>query len=131
MHPCDQPDKGGCSDSCVKDGDNAKCNCSKNGFKLDPNGKTCCKSYLLRKGIVLVILLYCITLPNKLQKLLNLYFCNETLFIVHPCNQPNKSGCSDSCVKDGDNAKCNCSKNGYKLDSDGKTCCKLYIFSLE
>ena len=75
--------------------------------------------------------LYCITLPNKLQKLLNLYFCNETLFIVHPCDQPNKSGCSDSCVKDGDNAKCNCSKNGFKLDSNGKTCCKWCIFIRE
>ena len=49
---------------------------------------------------------------------------------MHPCDQTNKGGCSDLCEKDGDNAKCKCSKNGFQLDSDAKTCCK-YTFFLE
>ena len=45
---------------------------------------------------------------------------------VHPCDQ-NKGGCEQTCVKDGDNAKCTC-REGYLVD--GKSCGKeLFIYS--
>ena len=40
---------------------------------------------------------------------------------VHPCDKPNKGGCSDKCEKEGANAKCVCNE-GRELSTDGKTC---------
>ena len=70
MHPCDQPDKGGCSDFCEKDGNNANCNCSKNGFKLDSDGKTCCKLYLfyyMRKLSLIIFVTFRIYFNEKIR----------------------------------------------------------------
>ena len=44
------------------------------------------------------------------------------VFTVHPCDQISKGGCGDTCTKNGDLTKCSCSKTGFKLHSDGKTC---------
>jgi len=41
VHPCDQSNKGGCDDSCTKNGDEAVCRCSQPNFQLHSDGKTC------------------------------------------------------------------------------------------
>ena len=43
---------------------------------------------------------------------------------VHPCDQASKGGCDDTCTKNGDLAVCSCTKTGYKLHTDEKTCGK-------
>lgn len=45
VHPCDQPDKGGCEQICNKKGDEGQCGCNE-GYKL-VDGKTCEKSMIL------------------------------------------------------------------------------------
>ena len=45
------------------------------------------------------------------------------LFPVHPCDKKAKGGCMDSCVKGvGLKYTCACTKEGYVLNADGKTC---------
>ena len=38
---------------------------------------------------------------------------------VHPCDKPDKAGCEQTCLKNGDAAKCSCSE-GFNLGEDGK-----------
>ena len=40
---------------------------------------------------------------------------------VHPCDQPTKGGCDQTCNKAGKMAVCSCEKN-YKLQADKLTC---------
>ena len=49
-------------------------------------------------------------------------FINNAIFTVHPCDEASKGRCEDTCTKIGDQAKCSCSKSGFKLHSDGKSC---------
>ena len=46
----------------------------------------------------------------------------NSLLIVHPCDQPDKGGCNQTCTKNGNKAVCSCSSPGFKLNSDGKSC---------
>ena len=41
IHPCDKKSKGGCDQTCTKDGENAICSCTPVDFKLGEDGKTC------------------------------------------------------------------------------------------
>ena len=41
VHPCDKDTKGGCDQTCNKDGDKAKCSCTPVDFKLGEDGKSC------------------------------------------------------------------------------------------
>ena len=41
IHPCDEPDNGGCDQTCVKEGKKAVCECSVGGFALGADGKKC------------------------------------------------------------------------------------------
>ena len=41
VHPCDKDTKGGCDQTCNKDGEKAKCSCTPVDFKLGEDGKTC------------------------------------------------------------------------------------------
>ena len=41
VHPCDKDTKGGCQQTCNKDGDKAKCSCAPVDFKLGEDGKSC------------------------------------------------------------------------------------------
>ena len=43
------------------------------------------------------------------------------LFLVHPCDKPNRGGCEQICKKKGDGAVCQC-KAGFILSEDGKQC---------
>ena len=48
----------------------------------------------------------------------------NVVFTVHPCDQASKGGCEDTCTKNGDKAECSCSKPGFELNSDKKSCGK-------
>lgn len=52
------------------------------------------------------------------------------VFIVHPCDRPDKGGCSDKCEKKGENKVCACTKKGEVLQKDGKKCKKRKSNSL-
>ena len=40
---------------------------------------------------------------------------------MHPCDQPDKAGCEETCEKKGDEAVCGC-PDEYQLAGDGKSC---------
>ena len=46
VHPCDQANKGGCNDTCTKNGDQADCSCTKTGHILHTDGKNCGKGVI-------------------------------------------------------------------------------------
>ena len=41
IHPCDKKSKGGCDQTCTKDGEKAVCSCTPVDFKLGEDGKSC------------------------------------------------------------------------------------------
>ena len=41
VHPCDKPNKGGCDQTCKKDGETAVCECRAPEFKIGLDGKSC------------------------------------------------------------------------------------------
>ena len=53
VHPCDKRTKGGCDQTCNKEGDSFSCSCE-TGFKLEGDGRSCKKSKNLLIFIVLV-----------------------------------------------------------------------------
>ena len=47
---------------------------------------------------------------------------------MHPCDQPDKAGCEETCEKKGDEAVCGCPAE-YQLSADGKSCEPgIYLF---
>lgn len=57
VHPCERADKGGCSQTCEKDGDDAKCGCL-DGYALGEDGKECEKSKFLPISFIMLLSLY-------------------------------------------------------------------------
>ena len=41
IHPCDKPTKGGCDQTCNKDGETFTCSCQAPEFKLNADGESC------------------------------------------------------------------------------------------
>ena len=49
-HPCDLPTKGGCDQTCNKEGDKAVCSCTAPEYKLGADGKSCEKGTSVHHG---------------------------------------------------------------------------------
>ena len=41
VHPCDKESKGGCEQTCEKDGEKVVCSCAAPDYKLAGDGKSC------------------------------------------------------------------------------------------
>lgn len=93
------------------------CAC-KGGFVLGSDGKTCIKGQK-----IFIFLEYLNMDVNYLPRWIFLCLIDICNYLVHPCDETRKGGCSQICNKRKGDYVCSC-ETGFVLAQDTRTCTK-------